>query len=93
MFEQLTHLLDVMNNPNVSIGIVPRDAGYRAPAPGFVIHDNSQASTELVAGEIIIDDREGVALHVKTFEILTDQAVFDDRAEHLVTKALSPFHL
>ncbi|MEC3957176.1 DUF5753 domain-containing protein [Nocardia sp. CDC153] len=87
MVEQLTHLLDVMTNPRLSIGIVPLGAEFRAPAPGFVLHDDVRASTELVAGEIVIDDPEGVALHLKTFEILTSQAVFEDQASQLIAKA------
>ncbi|WP_405138254.1 DUF5753 domain-containing protein [Nocardia sp. NBC_01388] len=92
MGEQLAHLLDAMGNPRLSLGIVPMDAEFRAPAAQFVIHDNSEVSSEAVGGEIIIDDPEGIALHANTFQILSGQAVFDNDARQLITKALQAHH-
>ncbi|MFI1920491.1 DUF5753 domain-containing protein [Nocardia sp. NPDC020380] len=88
MTEQLAHLLDVMHKPSVSLGIVPLDAEYRAPGTGFVLHDDSQASTELVGGEIILDDPEQIALHTKTFDILSGQAVYREDAQQLIETAM-----
>ncbi|MFJ4654692.1 DUF5753 domain-containing protein [Nocardia sp. NPDC088792] len=88
MAEQLAHLLAVMDNPRISLGIVPLDAEFRAPGAGFVLHDDSEASTELVGGEIVIDDPEQIALHAKTFDILAGQANYGDEAKRLIETAL-----
>ncbi|UGT44826.1 DUF5753 domain-containing protein [Nocardia yamanashiensis] len=89
MVDQLTHLLEVMASPRIGLGIVPLDADYRVPAAGFVVHDESEASAEAVGGEIVVKDAEGIALHLKTFDILAEQALYGDEARQLIRTALA----
>ncbi|MFC3436498.1 XRE family transcriptional regulator [Nocardia seriolae] len=87
MTEQLEHLVNAADNPRLSLGIVPMDARFLAPTTGFLIHDDTKASTEAVGGEIIVTEPEGIALHAKTFDILTRQAVFGNAARQLIEAA------
>lgn len=89
MVDQLVHLIGLMDNPRISFGIVPLDADFRAPAAGFVIHDDTEASAEAVGGEIIVNDPDGIALHARTFEILAGQAVYEDDAKRLIETAVA----
>ncbi|MBF6166355.1 helix-turn-helix transcriptional regulator [Streptomyces gardneri] len=88
MAEQLAHLLAVMANPRVRLGIIPICADYRAPATNFVIYDRSQVLTETVSAELTITRPSEIAVHEKTFAILADQAEYGDRARSLIAKAL-----
>ncbi|MBF6465896.1 helix-turn-helix transcriptional regulator [Nocardia beijingensis] len=88
MAEQLAHLLAVMANPRVRLGIIPICAEYRAPATNFVIYDRAQVLTETVSAELTITRPSEIALHERTFAILADQAEYGDRARALIAKAL-----
>ena len=81
--EQLTHLLDVMRLPSVSLGIIPMRAsrrGYR-PRESFDITDSDLVSIELLSGFLSLTHPDEIAVYVTAWEQLYSIAVHGRRRE------------
>ncbi|GAA1555293.1 helix-turn-helix transcriptional regulator [Actinomadura kijaniata] len=89
--EQLGHLLEVMELPAVSLGIVPLDADriQARPTEGFVIFDDEQVSVELVSGYLKLTQPKEVEAYVRQFSTSVKAAVFGRRARALIADALA----
>jgi transcriptional regulator with XRE-family HTH domain len=60
---QLTHLLDMMNLPTVTVGIIPAMAGRRGyrPRESFEITDDALVTIEMLSGFLSLTHRDEVA--------------------------------
>jgi transcriptional regulator with XRE-family HTH domain len=89
--EQLTHLLDVMRLPSVSLGIIPMRAsrrGYR-PRESFDITDSDLVSIELLSGFLSLTHPDEIAVYVTAWEQLYSIAVHGKKARALISGALA----
>lgn len=80
MREQLRHLIEMAERPNVTIQVIPFDAG---PHPGtggrFTIlgfgEDPDAVYIETIAGELLLDENEAVARYRTVFRRLNAEAL------------------
>ena len=89
--EQLTHLLDVMRLPSVSLGIIPMHddrRGYR-PRESFDITDSDLVSIELLSGFLSLTHPDEIAVYVTAWEQLYSIAVHGKKARALISGALA----
>ncbi|MGW2397187.1 DUF5753 domain-containing protein [Kitasatospora sp. NPDC001664] len=88
MRPQLTHLLEAMSLPGLTLGIVPARARLLVyPGDGFGIFDGARVEVEgYRGGETITDDR--VPIFRRAFDRLKQSAVYFDDARAIITTAL-----
>jgi hypothetical protein len=88
MDAQLGHLLRLLKFPHVRVGIVPRDAPYRAPLnAGFWLLDDALVQFDTYAAELSLTRPDEIALHERAFERLAALAVYGTEARALIQTA------
>jgi Domain of unknown function (DUF5753) len=88
--EQLTHLLDVMRLPSVSLGIIPMRAdrhGHR-PRESFDVTDSDLVTIELLSGFLSLTHPDEIAVYAMAWKQLYSIAVHGRKARVLVQGAL-----
>lgn len=89
MREQLSHLLEAMRMPRVSLGVVPFSAAYTVPRNNaFTIYDNRLVTVATYTAELSLKQRHEVATYEKAFDRLASLAVKGERAGALIRAAL-----
>lgn len=88
---QLEHLLDAMQLPSVSLGVIPAsvDRSQRWPVEDFYIFDNAQANVELVSGFLTITHPRELAMYAQNFAALAKLAVLGPSARRLIAHVLA----
>lgn len=87
---QLDRLAGVIGLDTVELGIVPLAAPLKIPpATGFWVYDQRQVIVETWHAELWIDDRDGVATYLRTWETLRESAVYGPEAHRLIARARS----
>lgn len=90
MTEQLHYMLTGMDQPNLSLGIIPLSASRaQKPAETFSLYDETRVFIELVSAAVTITQPHEIALYVKCFNDLASAAVYGDKARALITSAIS----
>jgi transcriptional regulator with XRE-family HTH domain len=90
MAGQLSHLLDVMALPSVSLGVIPFEHGGRRmwTLEGFNIFDSVQVSVELLSAAVTVTTPGEVDLYARAFAELSAMAVFGSAARTLISAAI-----
>ncbi|WP_129840894.1 helix-turn-helix transcriptional regulator [Streptomyces sp. RFCAC02] len=90
MAGQLGHLLSAMALPAVSLGIIPFATRARRmwTVEAFTMFDDRRVHVELLAAQVTVTAPGEVALYVEAHARLLQQAVYGDRARHLITAAI-----
>lgn len=88
MVGQLDRLLAVMSLPSVNVGIVPATAEYRVPTNQFIIYDERLVHVESISAELTINQPREIALYVRAFEELAQQASFGRASSVLIADSL-----
>ncbi|WP_030398528.1 helix-turn-helix domain-containing protein [Kitasatospora purpeofusca] len=90
MAAQLGHLLEVMDLPNVALGIVPF-ARQRTvwPMPTFTVFDNSRVHADTLDAASTLTQPSQIDLYSRAFDRLGQGAVRGAAARSLVVSALS----
>ena len=89
--EQLTHLLDVLTLPSVSVSVIPMRAGrhsYR-PRESFDITDSDLVTIEMLTGFLSLTHLDETAAYVTAWEQLYSIAVRGRKARALIRAALA----
>ncbi|MFI5501093.1 DUF5753 domain-containing protein [Nocardia asteroides] len=90
MAAQIRQLGDILTNrDNVDIGIIPLDAEFIGQADNFVIHDETAVAIETVTGSVETSGADEIALALRTFDLLADQARYGEHARALLDRALA----
>ena len=89
--DQLTHLLDVMRLPSVSLCIIPMDADRRGhrPRESFDITDSDLVTIELLSGFLSLTHPDEIGAYVTAWEQLFSIAVQGKAARTLIRDALA----
>lgn len=88
MSRQLERVAEILGRKRVRIGILPISAELRVPiGVGFSIHDDRLVITETWHAEMWLDDAEDVAVHVRAWETLERDALYDAAAHALIVRA------
>lgn len=87
---QLRHLLDAMNLPSVSVGIIPQtvDRSGVWPVEAFYMFDEELVAVELVSGVLEVTQPSEVAMYVQMFTTMSALAARGDSARELIAAAL-----
>jgi transcriptional regulator with XRE-family HTH domain len=81
MVDQLHHLIDASNRPNVHIGIIPWGTPTTAlPPSGFDIYDERLVIVGELAGATHITDSRDIRAHLDLFRRLEGMAIFFNQA-------------
>ncbi|MGS2809252.1 MULTISPECIES: DUF5753 domain-containing protein [Nocardia] len=90
MAAQIRQLGDILTTrDNVEIGIIPLDAEFIGQADNFVIHDETAVAIETVTGSVETTGADEIALALRTFDLLADQAFYGEHARALLDRALA----
>lgn len=90
MAEQLEHLLKVMGQPNVSLGIIPARARRTVwPLEAFYAFDDTQVAVETLTAEINLTTPGEIRTYLRAFSELSQTAVRGADARALIGKALT----
>lgn len=89
MVGQLDRLLTVLSLPRVRLGVVPALTTYRSPTNQFIMFDSRTVHVETVSAELKITQPREIALYARTFEELSEVAVYDQEARELITTRLT----
>ncbi|MFG2847382.1 DUF5753 domain-containing protein [Kitasatospora sp. NPDC048296] len=88
MVGQLSHLLDVMRLPSVSLGIIPLGAARTIwPLEAFYLYDERQALVETLTAEVNITQPRELADYARAFGGLASSAVYGPSAQSLIIDA------
>ncbi|TDB80989.1 XRE family transcriptional regulator [Actinomadura sp. KC216] len=90
MAGQLRHLLSVMSQPSVSLGIVPFAACQRRmwPLETFTVFDDERVHVELLSAQVTLTAPSEVAVYVSGYRELADLSVVGAPARALINAAL-----
>jgi transcriptional regulator with XRE-family HTH domain len=92
MVEQLDRMVDVMELPRVSLGIIPAISGLGAHTQSsFWIFDESLVQVETLTAGLDITRPEEIELYQLAFERMRRAAVFGRNAKALIAKARHEF--
>lgn len=89
MAGQLDRLLTILSLPRVRLGILPASAAYRVPTNQFIMFDDRMVQVETVSAELTITQPREVALYAKSFEELSQLAMYGQGAKELLTARLA----
>lgn len=86
---QLGHLLEALELPGVSLGVIPSSAPERPmwPLEQFTVFDDGSVHIELLSAQVTVTAPSEVTLYVRAFEKLADLAVFGQDAAALIATA------
>nr|WP_275406713.1 DUF5753 domain-containing protein [Actinomadura bangladeshensis] len=87
---QLEHLLEEMDSPALSLGIVPLDADRTQlrPVEMFFMFDDELVSAEFVSGALRVTAPSEVRQYGEAFDVLAGMAVHGGQARKLIGRAL-----
>ena len=90
MAAQLGYLLEAMELPSVSLGVIPVSACGRPvwPLESFTVFDNERVHVELLSAQVTVTAPSEITLYVRAFEKLADLAVYRTQARALITAAI-----
>ncbi|MEV0618656.1 helix-turn-helix transcriptional regulator [Nonomuraea sp. NPDC050404] len=92
MLEQLDRILAAMSLPNVSIGIIPSDAGLGAHTQtAFWIFDDSLVKVETLTAAVDITREEEIHIYMTVFEQMAQWATFGDSVRALILQLKREF--
>lgn len=92
MVAQLDRMVEVMELPRVSLGIIPATAGLGAHTQSsFWIFDDTLVQVETLTAGLDITRPEEIEMYVMTFERMRRAAVFGRNAKALIAKARHEF--
>lgn len=89
MAGQLDRLLAVISLTRVRLGIVPARAQYRVPTHNFIMFDDRLVHVETVSAELAISQPREIAVYLKAFRELSEQAMYGSAMRELITNALA----
>ncbi|AYF75289.1 hypothetical protein D7D52_17010 [Nocardia yunnanensis] len=90
MAEQIRALHTTLTaRANVEIGIIPVESVYVSPAANFLISDDREVETETVTGFVTASDKRDIDLAARTFDRLSEIALYADDALAVLHRALT----
>ncbi|MFI0470305.1 helix-turn-helix domain-containing protein [Saccharopolyspora sp. 5N102] len=92
MVEQLQHMAEVSQRPNVDLAILPNAALVNAsPLNVFVIYDDRLVLTEIFSGEVALRDYRDINYHLNVFGHFYERALTGDDARKTLESAADQF--
>jgi transcriptional regulator with XRE-family HTH domain len=91
MVGQLDRILAVMTLPRLRFGVIPADSEYRVPTNQFIMFDDRLVQVETVSAELAISQPQEIALYLRAFRELAEQAVHGKAARELVATSQRRF--
>lgn len=88
---QLGYLLEAMELPTVSLGVIPFTAAGRPvwPLEAFTVFDNERVLVELLSAQVTVTAPSEVVLYLRAFEKLSSLAVYGEGARALISAAMA----
>lgn len=82
---QLDRLMGVIGLHTVNLGVIPLGARLRrVPSHGFWIYDRRLVIVETINTEMWLEDAPTIQLYERSWEWLTESAVYGERAQRLI---------
>jgi transcriptional regulator with XRE-family HTH domain len=90
MAAQLGYLVEAMELPSMSLGVIPFAACGRPvwPLESFTVFDDERVHVELLSAQVTVTTPSEITLYVRAFERLEELAVYGTQAQALITAAI-----
>ena len=90
MTAQLGYLLEALELPSMSLGVIPFAACERPmwPLESFTVFDDERVHVELLSAQVTVTAPSEITLYVRAFEKLAGLAVHGTQARALITAAI-----
>ena len=95
MHDQLAHLLDVAEQPNVTFQVIPYDAGAHPGMPGSFIYmefmepvDPDLVYVDTLAGDLFLETDDDLRLYSSMFNRLRALALSPSKTTNLITEVM-----
>jgi transcriptional regulator with XRE-family HTH domain len=90
MTEQLTYLLEAMEFPPVSLGVIPFTASARPvwPLEAFTAFDDERVYVELLSAQVTVTAPSELVLYARAFDRLAGLAVYGEAAKSRISDAI-----
>lgn len=87
---QLEYLLEAMELPTVSLGVIPFSASGRPvwPLEAFTVFDDERIYVELLSAQVTVTAPSEIVLYLRAFEKLAGLTVHGDEARALISAAI-----
>ena len=91
MAAQLAYLLEAMELPKVSLGVIPFTTCGRQvwPLESFTVFDDERVHVELLSAQVTVTAPSEITLYVRAFEKLSELAVYGTHARALIAAAIN----
>lgn len=92
MVDQLRHMAEVAERPNVDLAILPNSAHVGAgPLNIFAAYDDRLVIVEMFSGEVALRDFRDISYHLNAFDYFREHAASGDRARNLLDSVAEEF--
>ena len=92
MADQLRHMIEVAQRPNVDLAILSESALVGAsPLNIFVVYDERFVTVEIFSGSVALRDYRDVSYHLNVFEYFRERAASGDEAVQILSSAADDF--
>jgi transcriptional regulator with XRE-family HTH domain len=92
MIEQLQHMVELIEYPNIELGILSTTVQLGAPPLNiFVIFDDRLVLVELFSGEVALRDPQEISYHLNLFDYFNNLAVSGEEAQQILEAVADEF--
>jgi transcriptional regulator with XRE-family HTH domain len=92
MVEQLQHIVEVAEQPNIELTILPTDIQLGdAPLNSFVVYDDRLVMAELFSGGVALREPQEISYHLNLFEYFNNHAVSGEEAQQILEGVAGEF--
>jgi transcriptional regulator with XRE-family HTH domain len=92
MIEQLQHMAELAERPNIELTILPTSVQLGdAPLNSFVVYDDRLVMIELFSGGVALRDPQEISYHLNLFEYFNDRAVSGVEAQQFIEAVADEF--
>ena len=92
MADQLRHMIEVAQRPNVDLAILSESALVGAsPLNIFVVYDERFVTVEIFSGSVALRDYRDVSYHLNVFEYFRERALSEEGSRQMLSAAADDF--
>ncbi|SFT01152.1 helix-turn-helix domain-containing protein [Saccharopolyspora flava] len=92
MVEQLRHMAEVSERPNVDLAILPNSASITSPPLNiFVVYDERLVTVEMFSGTVALRDYRDISHHLNIFNYFRERAASNAEAREILASVAGEF--
>ncbi|ASU80021.1 XRE family transcriptional regulator [Actinopolyspora erythraea] len=92
MADQLRHMREVAQRPNVDLSILPNSANISSPPLNiFIVYDERLVTVEMLSGTVALRDYRDISYHLNVFDYFRERALSGEDAKDLLGSVADDF--